>query len=63
MKSFLAAVILLALMLGGIIFNSIYINNVVSGIETRLDALPDLGEPGCEEQTAGIVQAWEKEAP
>lgn len=61
MKSFLAAVILLALMLGGIIFNSIYINNVVSGIETRLDALPDLGEPGCEDQTAGIVQAWEKE--
>lgn len=59
MKSFLVALILLCLMLGGIIFNSIYINNVVTGIEERLDALPDIGEAGCEEQTAALLRDWE----
>lgn len=61
MKSFLASVILFTVMLSGIIFNSIYINNVATEIETRLDALPDIGESGCEEQTASLLRAWEKE--
>ncbi len=59
MKSFLVALILLCLMLGGMIFNSLYINNVVTGIEARLDALPDIGEAGCEEQTAALLRDWE----
>lgn len=53
MKSFVIALLLLCLMLAGIIFNSLYINNVVNGIEERLDVLPDIGEEGCQEQTAG----------
>lgn len=61
MKSFRIAVILLLVMLSGIVFNSLYINNVATKIERRLDALPDLGEPGCEEQTLAIVREWEKE--
>ncbi|HBF15313.1 MAG TPA: hypothetical protein DDW30_06490 [Clostridiales bacterium] len=61
MRSFWIAVVLLILLLGGIVWNSLYINNVVSEMEARLDALPDLGETGCSEQTAEIVRAWEKE--
>ncbi len=61
MKSFWIAAILLVLMLGGIVWNSIYINNVVSEMESRLDTLPDLGETGCAEETAEIVREWEKQ--
>lgn len=61
MKSFRIAVILLVVMLFGIVLNSIYINNVVSGIEARLDALPDIEEEDCSEKTAEIVREWEKQ--
>lgn len=61
MKSFVVALILLGLMLCGIIFNSLYINDVVSEIETRLDALPDIGSAECEEQSAALLRAWESQ--
>lgn len=59
MKSFVISLLLLCLMLAGIIFNSLYINNVVNGIEERLDVLPDIGEEGCPEQAAELLHAWE----
>ena len=61
MKSFVIALLLLCLMLAGIIFNSLYINKVVTGIEARLDALPDLPDPACEAATAALLSAWENE--
>lgn len=61
MRSFIVALLLLALMLGGILLNSLYINNVVSEIEARLDALPDVTSPACQEETAALLRAWEAE--
>lgn len=61
MKSFVIAILLLCVLLCGIIFNSLYINNVVTGIERRLDALPDVTDPACESATAELLAAWERE--
>lgn len=61
MKSFIAALILLGLMLGGIAFNSFYINKVVTDLEARLDELPDISDPACVSASLELLRAWEKE--
>lgn len=59
MKSFFIALLLLCLMLCGVLFNSLYINNVANEIETRLDALPDVADPACETAAAALIGYWE----
>lgn len=58
MRSFFIALLLLCLMLCGVLFNSLYINNVANVIKTRLDALPDITDPACE-TAAALIGYWE----
>lgn len=62
MKSFLVALLLLALMLCGITCNAIYINKVANQMNQLVSALPDIGEEGCLEQALNIQQYWEQNA-
>lgn len=59
MKSFVITLLLLATMLLGIVFNSLYINNVVTRMLEMLDALPDPDHPECAEQARALLEFWD----
>ena len=63
MKVFAVSVVLLLGMLLGIAGNYIYINEVSSSLNTRLDALPNVGEAGCTEGVRDLLSYWERHAP
>ena len=63
MKSFLISLLLLVLMLAGITGNAIYINRVADTITRMLDALPAVGEEGCNVQAAALRDYWESNVP
>lgn len=58
MKSFIVTLILLAAMLFGIIYNSLYINNVVTRMLEMLDQLPDPDHPECAEKARALLEYW-----
>ena len=59
MKSFTAALVLLAIMLICIVWNYIYINEVFSEMNAMLDRLPDVGNEDCSTAAAAICDYWE----
>ena len=62
MKSFVITLLLLSLMLGGILVNYLYINNVANGLSIQLDALPLTGDEECASMAREILSYWETHA-
>ena len=61
MKSFIITLLLLAAMLAGIVTNALYINNVVTRMTERLDALPSPDHPDCAAQALALQEYWDKQ--
>ena len=59
MKGFVASLILLVALLGGIVANYFYINKVADTLNEQLDSLPAVGEDGCEEEVKRLLDYWE----
>ncbi len=62
MKSFVISIILAVLMGGGILANSLYINNVGKKAESMVEQLPEPNHPDCRAQAEALEQAWKKQA-
>ncbi len=62
MRSFGISILLLLVMLGGIGYNYIYINRVADELNTKIDALPEIGAEDCPARAAEIVDYWEEHA-
>ena len=60
MKSFAISILLTVLMLSGIVWNAIYINNVADRMNEMLSALPDVGNDDCSGAAQEIADYWEK---
>ncbi len=58
MKSFIATLILCALMLTGVLVNAIYVNRLSDDLLARLDALPDIGAPDCQSAAKDFCDFW-----
>ena len=63
MKEVIAVLILLALLVGFVVWNAIYINNVATRFSEAVDALPDVTDPACAEAAKALHAEWEKCAP
>lgn len=61
MKSFLVTLLLLTAMLFGIVANSLYINNVVTRMESALEQLPAPDHPDCPAQALALQEYWSKQ--
>ena len=59
MKSLIASLVLLILMLICVVWNYIYINEVFAEMNRLLDALPSVNSPDCEARAAAICDYWE----
>lgn len=62
MKSFIITLLLLALMLGGILVNHLYINNVANRLSALLDELPLAGDAESARMAREILSYWEANA-
>ena len=63
MKILIVSTLLFALMLGGIVFNAIYINKVTTRLQNALEELPDISSPDCTKQAREVLAYWEKHEP
>ena len=63
MKSFAASLILLAVMLGGMAWNAVYINRVADRLNAMLDAMPDSDDADSAQAAAAGREYWESNAP
>lgn len=63
MKSFLASLILFALMLGAILWNTFYISRVSEDLYESLNALPAAADPDVLTKALELQSYWEKHAP
>lgn len=59
MKTFTVSIVLAVLMLGVIVWNAFYINNVANEMERRLDELPDVSSPDCAGFAEDLRRQWE----
>ena len=59
MKSFWISLVLLAGLVTAITVNYFYINRVANEMETQLDALVDIGNETCAEESRAILDYWE----
>ncbi len=59
----IVSVLLFGLMLGGIVFNAIYINKVTTRLQNALDELPDIFSPDCAVRAQELLAYWEKHEP
>jgi hypothetical protein len=62
MKSFLISLILIALMIGGVSANCIYINKVGIRIRESAEQLPDPTDPSCLRMASELEAQWKKDA-
>ena len=60
MRAFAVAMILLGLMLGGIVWNYIYINEVSDALNDRLERLSEIGSEGCVAEAAELLVFWKR---
>ena len=58
MKGFVAALILAAVLLGGITGNYIYINRVADRMNERLEKLPDVTNDACVTAVKELLEYW-----
>lgn len=63
MRSLIATVVLLGVMILGATANFIYVNRIADTMNELIDAIPDIDEPLCVEKTTELCQKWEKHAP
>ena len=63
MRSLIATILLLVLMLFGAAANFIYVNRVADEMVELIDTIPDVGEPLCVEKIDALCKKWEKNAP
>ena len=63
MKEAIAALVLLALLIGFVVWNALYINNVAIRLTEAVGALPDIADPGCSAAAKALHDEWEKYAP
>ncbi|MBQ8212889.1 MAG: DUF4363 family protein [Clostridia bacterium] len=61
MRAFIITVILLAVLLGTVTVNHVYIKEVFHNMETALDELPDVLASDCLEKTLALENYWEKQ--
>ena len=62
MKSFVTSLILILLMLGGILLNALYINNVETRIKNEISSLTEPTHTDTLTATIRIRDHWEKDA-
>lgn len=63
MRSLIATILLLVLMLLGAAANFIYVNRVADEMVELINTIPDVGEPLCVEKIDALCKKWEKNAP
>lgn len=63
MKEVIAVLFLLILLVGFVVWNAIYINNVAIRLSNAVDALPDVTDPACADAAKALRDEWEKSAP
>lgn len=63
MKEVIAVLFLLILLVGFVVWNAIYINNVAIRLSNAVDALPDVTDPTCADAAKALRDEWEKSAP
>lgn len=63
MKEVVAVLILLAVLIGFVVWNAIYINNVAIRLGDAVEALPDIADPGCPAAAKALHDEWENYAP
>lgn len=63
MKEVIAVLFLLILLVGFVVWNAIYINNVAIRLSEAVDALPDVTDPACADAAKALRDEWEKSAP
>jgi hypothetical protein len=59
-KSFFLSLLLLALLICGVVWNYIYINDVFASMNTLLDALPEVNDPACPAACEVLSAEWKK---
>ena len=62
MKVFAISVLLLCVMLLGIVWNCIYIDEVTSTMDRLLDRLPSIGEENCVREIEAMREYWNSRA-
>ena len=62
MKSFLVSLVLIALMIGGVTANCIYINKVGNRIQESTKQLPIPSEADCLRKVSELENQWKKDA-
>ena len=63
MRSLIATIVLLCIMILAATANFIYVNNLADAITEIADALPDIDEPMCVQKANELYQKWAKHAP
>ena len=63
MKEVIAVFVLLVLLIGFVVWNAIYINNVAIRLSDAVEALPDVTDPACPAAAEALHDEWEKYAP
>ncbi len=58
MKSFAVSLLLVILMLGVIVWNHIYINEVIDGLQAQLEALPAPTDAACADAARQLCEDW-----
>ena len=60
MKTFAVSLVLLALVVGCVVANHIYINKVANELVARLDAVPSPDDDACVEQAQRLMEYWDR---
>lgn len=63
MRSLIATILLLSVMLLGAAVNFIYVNRVADDLTEMANALPSPDESACVEKITALYEKWEKNAP
>ena len=63
MKEVIAVLVLLALLVGFVVWNAIYINNVAIRLSNTVEALPDIADPACTDAAKALHDEWKGYAP
>ena len=58
MRAFIIAVLLFSLLILGVIFNAIYINEASERLSSMADSLPEVGSAGCAAAVDELYREW-----
>ena len=58
MRAFIIAVLLFSLLILGVIFNAIYINEASDHLRALVDGLPEVGSAGCAAAVEELCREW-----